>query len=164
MDTVDAGDPSSITKVIRDAEAKFGGVDVLHFNAASMRPATIETQAPETFLPDLTVNIGAALVATQEVARGMLSRGSGSILLTGGIFGVNPNPEYLSLSVGKAGVRAIVLGLFDPFRERGVHIATVTVAALVAPGSVEALAVADKFWELHSEKEGTWSAEVRYSP
>ena len=75
---------------------------------------------------------------------------------------MNPNPEYLSLSVGKAAMRAMTLGLFESFRERGVHIATVTVAALVDAGSAEASAVADKFWEIHSEKEGAWSWDVRF--
>jgi NAD(P)-dependent dehydrogenase (short-subunit alcohol dehydrogenase family) len=138
VNALDSGDLASVEGLVRDTEAKFGSIDVLHFNAASMRPATIDTQAPDTFVPDLTINVGAALVATQAASRGMLSRGSGCILITGGIFALTPNPDYLSLSVGKAGLRAMVLGLFEPFRQQGVHIATVTVAALVASGSADA--------------------------
>ena len=126
IETVDAGDLARVRKLVRRTEDKFGTIDVLHFNSASMRNATIETQAPETFVTDLTINIGAALVATQEASRGMLARGSGTILLTGGILVLTPNPDYLSLSIGKAGLRAMALGLFKPFKERDVHIATVT--------------------------------------
>jgi short-subunit dehydrogenase len=159
---VDAGDLASVTALIRETEAQFGAIDVMHFNAASMHSATIETQAPETFVPDLTVNIGAALVATQEVSRGMLKRGAGSILLTGGVFGITPHPEYLSLSIGKAGLRAMAHGLFDSFKDRGVHIATVTVATLVAPGSGEAQGIADAFWHLHDAPPNAWAAEISY--
>jgi short-subunit dehydrogenase len=159
---VDAGDLASVSALIRETEAQFGPVDVMHFNAASMHSATIETQAPETFVPDLTVNIGAGLVATQEVSQGMLKRGSGTILLTGGVFGITPHPEYLSLSIGKAGLRAMAHGLFDSFKDRGVHIATVTVATLVAPGSGEAQGIAEAFWHLHDAPPNAWAAEISY--
>ncbi|MBV8049474.1 MAG: SDR family oxidoreductase, partial [Paludibacterium sp.] len=60
---VDAGNLPSVEALIRATEDEFGAVDVLHYNAASMRSASIENQASDTFVPDLTVNIGAALVA-----------------------------------------------------------------------------------------------------
>jgi short-subunit dehydrogenase len=160
---VDAGDLASVSALIRETEAQFGAIDVMHFNAASMHSATIETQVAETFVPDLTVNIGAALVATQEVSRGMLKRGAGTILLTGGAFAITPHPDYLSLSIGKAGLRALTQALFATFRERGVHIASVNVATLVSPGSVEARGVADAFWGLHDSPSEAWSPEVTYS-
>jgi short-subunit dehydrogenase len=159
---VDAGDLASVSALIRETEAQFGPIDVMHFNAASMHSATIETQAPETFVPDLAVNIGAALVATQEVSRGMLKRGAGTILLTGGVFGITPHPEYLSLSIGKAALRALTHGLFEGFKDRGVHIATVTVATSVPPGSPEAQGIADTFWDLHSASPVAWTAEVNF--
>ncbi|MBO0144641.1 SDR family NAD(P)-dependent oxidoreductase [Agrobacterium sp. Ap1] len=160
--SADAGDLASISALIKETESEFGSVDVLHFNSASMHSATIETQQAETFVPDLTINIGAALVAVQDVSRGMLKRGEGSILLTGGIFGVTPHPDYLSLSIGKAGMRALTLGTFDNFRDRGVHIATVTVGALIAAGSAEATAIAEAFWNLHAQPKDSWAVEVNY--
>jgi hypothetical protein len=41
----------------------------------------------------------------------MTERGSGTILFTGGGFALEPHPEYLSLSIGKAGIRALAHGL-----------------------------------------------------
>lgn len=160
--TVDAGDLASVSSLIRETEAEFGAINVLHFNSASMHPDTIETQSADTFVSDLTVNIGAALVAVQDVSRGMLQRGEGTILLTGGFFGVTPNPDYVSLSIGKAGIRNLAYGLFDSFKDRGVHVATVNVATVVAPNSPEALGVAEAFWSLHAAPPASWSAEVTY--
>jgi len=160
---VDAGDLASVSALIRDVEREFGAIDVLHFNSASMRAGTIEAQAADTFVPDLTVNIGAALVALQEASRGMLTRGAGTILLTGGMFAVAPNPAFLSLSIGKAGVRALTQALFAPFRDRGVHIASVSVATMVAADSPEAEGVANAFWGLHNSPREAWSAEVTYA-
>ena len=48
----------------------------------------------------------------------MGERGSGTILLTGGGFSLAPNPEYISLSIGKAGVRAMTLGMFESLKQK----------------------------------------------
>lgn len=162
--TLDAGDPSSVTALVADVERQHGGIDVLHYNAASMRKATLAEQSAETFNSDLAVNIGGAQAAVKAVAPGLLDRGSGSILLTGGGFALQPSPDYVSLSIGKAGIRALAQSLFGSFEARGVHVATVTVAAFVDPGSKDAEAVAELFWQLHSQPKGSWTAEAVYSP
>jgi NAD(P)-dependent dehydrogenase (short-subunit alcohol dehydrogenase family) len=161
--TVDAGDPASVAKLVGDVESEFGSVDVLHFNAASMRNQTLADQPRDSFNTDLAVNIGGAAVAAQAASLKMLQRGSGSILLTGGGFALQPHPEYLSLSIGKAGIRALAQGIFEPFKEKGVHVATVTVAGLVSTPE-DAQAVAEEFWKLHSQPSGSWEVEAMYTP
>jgi short-subunit dehydrogenase len=161
---VDSGDPQGIAELIAAIEKQHGSVDVLHYNAASMRKATLATQPRESFIGDLAVNIGGALIAAQAVAAGMEERKSGAILLTGGGFALAPSPDYLSLSIGKAGIRAMALGLFEAFRQKGIHVATVTVATLVSPDSKEAGGVAERFWHLYSQPKDAWTAEAQYSP
>jgi NAD(P)-dependent dehydrogenase (short-subunit alcohol dehydrogenase family) len=161
--TVDAGDPASVAKLVESVESEFGGIDVLHFNAASMRNQTLADQPRDSFNTDLAVNIGGAAVAAQAAAPKMLQRGSGSILFTGGGFGLQPHPEYLSLSIGKAGIRALAKGIFEPFKEKGVHVATVTVAGFVTTIE-DAAAVAEHFWQLHSQRPDAWDVEVMYTP
>lgn len=161
--TVDAGDPASVAKLVESVESEFGGIDVLHFNAASMRNQTLADQPRDSFNTDLAVNIGGAAVAAQAAAPKMLQRGSGSVLFTGGGFGLQPHPEYLSLSIGKAGIRALAQGIFEPFKEKGVHVATVTVAGFVTT-TEDAAAVAEHFWQLHSQPAGSWEVEAMYTP
>ena len=159
---VNPGDIESVAALVREVEAEFHAIDILHFNSAAMHASTIE-QPAESLMADLIVNLGAALVAVQQVAPAMLERGSGSILLTGGAYSITPNPDYLMIGIGKAGIRNLVQALFDPFRDRGVHIATVNVAALVAAGSDDAHGVADVFWGLHNTPPAAWTSEVTYS-
>jgi NAD(P)-dependent dehydrogenase (short-subunit alcohol dehydrogenase family) len=161
--TVDAADPESIAALINEVQREFGPIDVLHYNAASIRKATVAEQPQATFNQDLAVNVGGALVATQAVARQMSERGSGTILLTGGGFSLAPNAEYISLSIGKAGLRAMTLGIFESLKQQGIHIATVTVHTAVTPDSKEAEAVAEHFWHLYRQPLGNWTAEVTYS-
>jgi len=160
--TVDAGDSSSVANLISEVEKQFGSIDVLHYNAASMRKATLLEQPRDTFNKDLSVNIGGALVAAQAIAPKMSERGSGTILLTGGGFALQPHPDYLSLSIGKAGIRALAHGLFESFKEKGIHVATVTVATFVNPASEDAAAVAERFWQLHNQPKSAWTAELHY--
>jgi len=162
--TVDTVDPASVASLIGEVEKQYSFVDVLHYNAASMRRATLAEQPRDSFNGDLAVNIGGALVAAQAVAPKMGERGSGTILLTGGGFALQPHAEYLSLSIGKAGIRALAYGLFDSLKEKGIHVATVTVATFVNPGSEDALAVAEHFWRLHNQPKGSWTVEMQHPP
>jgi short-subunit dehydrogenase len=159
---VDASDPSSVASLVESVEREFGGIDVLHYNAASMRAATLADQPRDSFNSDLAVNIGGAMTAAQAAAVKMAERGSGTILLTGGGLALHPHPGYLSLSIGKAGVRTLALGLFDSLKAKGIHVATVTVGIVVNPGSEEAKAVAEQFWTLHNQAAESWSAEAVY--
>ncbi|MEH2498844.1 AraC family transcriptional regulator [Bradyrhizobium sp. AZCC 1678] len=66
--------------------------------------------------------------------------------------------------LGKAGIRSVAHGLFEPFREKGIHVATMTVFAFVSPGSREASSVAEHFWHLYSQPKDSWTAETNYAP
>jgi NAD(P)-dependent dehydrogenase (short-subunit alcohol dehydrogenase family) len=161
--TVNSGDRESVAALVAEVEKQFGSVDVLHYNAASLRKAKLAQQPRATFVQDLAVNIGGALVATQAVTERMSERRSGTILLTGGGLSLAPNSDFISLSIGKAGIRALALGTFDSLKQKGIHIATVTVLAAVAPDSEQAEAVAEQFWQLHCQPVDKWTAEVKYT-
>jgi len=159
---VDSSDPKGIAELVAEVQKQHGSIDVLHYNAASMRKASLSEQPRDSFNGDLAVNIGGALVAIQAVAQKMEEQRSGAILLTGGGFALAPSPDYLSISIGKAGIRALAQALFEPFREKGIHIATVTVCTLVAPESKEALSVAEQFWLQYSQPKDSWTVEANF--
>lgn len=87
---LDATDADKVVDLIMETEASHGAVDVLYYNAASLREATLAVQPVEIFNSDLAVNIGGAMAAAQAVMAKMSARQSGSILLTGGTLGINP--------------------------------------------------------------------------
>ena len=159
---VDASDASQVAALVATVAKQEGKIDVLHYNAANLRQDTIASQANDTFNSDLAVNIGGALSAIKAVAPLMTAARSGSILLTGGGFALYPSPDYLSLSIGKAGIRALTLGLFEHLKQQNIHIATVTVATFVNPDSKESHDVAEQFWTLHAQPADQWTAETMY--
>ncbi len=160
--TVDASIGANVEALIDDVKRRHGSVDVIHYNAASMRQAKIGDQPTDTFVSDLAINVAGAEAAAKAAEKVMSTDHPGSLLLTGGGFSLAPSPDYISLSIGKAAIRALAIGLFENFKAKGIHVGTVTVAAMVEPGSAHATAVADHFWKLHNEKPGSWTNEVQY--
>ena len=145
------------------AQYRAGGSHAARSRAPLRRLFRLAAEQPlDTFNTDLAVNVGGAQVAAQAVAAKLSERGSGTILLTGGGFALQPSADNLSLCNGKAGIRALAQGLFESFKEKGIHVATVTVAAFVSPGSNDAEAVAGHFWQLHSQPKGAWTVEALY--
>ncbi|HED3067268.1 TPA: SDR family NAD(P)-dependent oxidoreductase [Kluyvera ascorbata] len=53
--TVDSANPEAVTALVRETEADFDGLDVLHYNAARLHKATLQQQAADTFNTDLAV-------------------------------------------------------------------------------------------------------------
>jgi NAD(P)-dependent dehydrogenase (short-subunit alcohol dehydrogenase family) len=160
---VDAGDPASVAALVAAVESAHGAINVLHYNAASMRKANLAEQPRDTFTSDFAINTGGAMVAVQAATARMREHGSGTILITGGGYALRPNPNYLSLSIGKAASRAFAQAIFESFKANGIHVAMVTVAGDVTTAN-DAGAVAEHFWQLHSQKPGAWEWEVTYTP
>lgn len=160
---VDVADATSLAKAISGTESKIGPVDTVHYNAAVLHPTSIDSLDTEGFAHDLSVNIGGAYAAIRAILPFMMQRAEGTILLTGGGFGLQPSPEFIAMSVGKAGLRALALGLFEDLKKRGIHIATVTVCANIEAGSKASDAVASAFFELRNQRMESWTAEKTFT-
>jgi short-subunit dehydrogenase len=160
---IDASSAGAIRSLIAELIEKHGSIEVIHYNAAWLRQATIEEQPTDTFVSDLAVNIGGAMIAIQALQRSMTARGEGTILLTGGGYAFRPSPDHISLSIGKAGLRALALGLFESLKAKGIHIGIVNIMATVAPASQTPINVAEEFWKLHDSPKDQWAAEISYS-
>lgn len=163
--TVDAVDPKAVAELVRsygsDLAVMHYNAGVLHYDPAGhLSPRTLEQETVESLASDMQVNLVSALAATRAAQEVMGPRGTGSILLTGGGFGVDPTPDFLNISVAKAGLRAAAKALFEPMKSKGVHLATVTVSTAIYPGSEKAKEVAATFWRLHSEPKGEWNWEA----
>ncbi|MBV8673618.1 MAG: SDR family NAD(P)-dependent oxidoreductase [Acidobacteriaceae bacterium] len=155
--TLDATD----FRAVQDLAERFGSaLTVVHYNAAAMQTTDVFETPMETIERNLRVDIAGALAAVKYFAPYMEERRKGTVLLTGGGFALSPNAEYLTLSIGKAGIRCMVEALFPQLAAQGIHIATLTVMRVVSPGSEDAMEAAEAFWKLYSQPEGQWEWEA----
>jgi len=151
---------ASDLKAIADFTEKYGSsADVMHFNAAGMSSPVLQDTSVESLENDLRVNITSPLVTIKGFTSHLAKKGKGTILLTGGALAMYPSADYLTVSIGKAGIRAMTEALFPQLAKRGIHIATVTVAKSVSPGSSDAKQVAAEFWNLHNQPRDKWAWE-----
>ena len=137
-------------------------LEVVHYNAAAIRNQTLHAQDSASIAEDIQVDISSALVAIRQAAVAMAPRRRGTILLTGGMLGVRPASDFLTLSVGKAGLRCAAQALFPDFAAQGVHVAVLTIATGITPGSSGAEAVGEAFWRLHAQPREQWVWEASY--
>jgi len=142
-----------------DAAAKeFGTPDVVVYNAAVVRADGVGELDAQGQLDAWAVNVVGALTAAAHVLPEMARRGSGSFIVTGGM--PEPKPDYVSLSLGKAGVRTLVK-LLDQTYGQSVHVASVTVDGAVEAGTFfDPDDIAEHYWRLHVQPREQWQSEV----
>lgn len=129
---LDAADFSAVQRF----SERFGpAASILHYNAAAIQKLDVLEAPVETTQRNLSVDILGALAAIKYFAPYMEQRRKGTILLTGGGLALAPTAEYLSWSIGKAGIRCLAQALFPQLSAKGIHIATLTVTMMVSPGS-----------------------------
>lgn len=108
-----------------------------------------------------SVNVVGAVTTAALLCPVMADAGGGTFIITGGM--PRPVPELTSLSLGKAGVRALAELLDKEYGDAGVHVATVTVAGTVRPGSpYDPDAIADVYRRLHEQQRASWEREVHF--
>lgn len=160
--TADCADEAALRSALDAASDELGAPDVAVYNAAIIRADTAGQLSTRAHLDAWAVNVLGALTAAAHLAPAMAQRGSGSLIVTGGM--PEPKREYVSLSLGKAGVRTLVDLLDLEYGASGVHVASVTVDGPVAPGTAfDPDAIAEHYWALHTQPRDQWQREVLHT-
>jgi NAD(P)-dependent dehydrogenase (short-subunit alcohol dehydrogenase family) len=160
--TADVTDEQALRAALDEVVDRLGVPEVLVYNAALIQSDALGELTAQQQLDAWAVNVVGAITAVAHLGPAMAHAGRGTILLTGGM--PEPVPEATSLSLGKAGVRALAHLLAREYEPAGVHVATVTVGGTVAPGSAfDPDEIAETYWRLHTQAPGAWEREVVYS-
>ncbi|KAB8192877.1 SDR family NAD(P)-dependent oxidoreductase [Nonomuraea phyllanthi] len=158
----DVADEARLRAALDAATAELGVPDAVVYNAAVIRPDTPGEANAREQLDAWAVNVVGALVAASHVLPAMARHGAGSFLVTGGM--PEPKAAYVSLSLGKAGVRTLVELLDQEYGPSGVHVASVTVAGPVAPGTdFDPDDIAEHYWRLHTQPPDRWEREALHA-
>ncbi|CDG83291.1 SDR family NAD(P)-dependent oxidoreductase [Janthinobacterium agaricidamnosum] len=161
----DASKPAQILELV--GRAAIHGELVLHYNAGvlhydplgGLQAMPIDQQSSGELSSDLQINLSSALVAIKTALPAMRQQGGGTILLTGGGLALHPSADFLTLSIGKAGLRTAAQALFQPLKKDNIHIGTVTVCQVVDTASDAPRQIAELFWDLHAQARNDWTWE-----
>lgn len=100
-----------ISRLVREAEAWRGGVDVLVNNASVYIRCGFDALTEDVWDTTLATNLKAPFLCSLPIGRAMRARGRGKIVNIGDWAGMRPYSNYLPYCVSKAGVHALTKAL-----------------------------------------------------
>ena len=157
----DAGDPEALLGAID----QLGPPEVLIYNAAVLQESPLADLTSERMARDWAVNVGGAVAAARHVAPGMVARGRGAILFTGGGLAHEPWPQWTSLAMGKAALLNFSAALGKELEPAGVTVATVTIKGIIeAGGPFDPDRIAEEYLRLAEAPVGEVAREVVFAP
>ncbi len=101
------GDVVAADEVLEAALEKYGGVDILHANAAVQVMGNLEATTPADWDRMYAVNERAVAAAVRAVVPEMRRRGGGSIIFTASLLGITGDPDLAMYGATKGAVRAL---------------------------------------------------------
>jgi NADP-dependent 3-hydroxy acid dehydrogenase YdfG len=150
----DAGDTESMKDAFNQIWEKWEYIDVVHYNVAKIKMVNIASETADGLTRDFKVNVAGVLTVVNLVASDMEKKGNGTILLTGGGFALEPNPDYGSLAIGKAGIRNLAASLHIALKPKNIFVGTVTVCGMVKQDAEKHNPhnIAEQFWKLYTDR------------
>ncbi|HMV14552.1 MAG: SDR family NAD(P)-dependent oxidoreductase [Chitinophagales bacterium] len=152
--TGDAGDPESMREAFNQIWEIWEHIDTIHYNVAKIKNVNIAIETADGLTRDFKINVASVMTALHLVLPDMEKKEKGTILLTGGGFALEPNPDYGSLAIGKAGIRNLAASLHQALKSKNIFVGTVTVCGLVSPNAEKHTPanIATQFWKLYTER------------
>jgi NAD(P)-dependent dehydrogenase (short-subunit alcohol dehydrogenase family) len=173
----DLTDPDAVRGIFGRVEQELGAPQCVVFNAGTYRPGTVLEVAPQDFLECWKVGCFAGFLVGQQAAQRMAARGSGTILFTGATASLRGGARFVNLASPKFALRAVAQSLARELGPRGVHVAHVIIDGQIhlpgrirpdapqAPDSqLEPAAIAEAYWQLHSQPRSAWTLELDLRP
>jgi NAD(P)-dependent dehydrogenase (short-subunit alcohol dehydrogenase family) len=136
---VDVEQPAQLTAMIAEAVGAFGGVDILHNNAALLdaefgkSDRSLLTMDPASWDRVLAVNLRSVMVASQAAIPVMLKRGGGVIINTSSTLGLMGDIQLPAYSASKAGIIGLSRQIAAEFGKQGIRCNAVAPSIIMTP-------------------------------
>jgi short-subunit dehydrogenase len=158
--TADAYYKDELEAAISVLKTEMGIIDVLFYNAAGMKRKNLLSEETDDLVKDFRLNVAHVFHSVTYLLDD-LRQTKGTVLLTGGGFSLNPNHEYGSLSLGKAGLRNLALQLNEALKEDDIYVGTLTINGHIQEENnlYSPSILANMFWEMYMSR---IDAEIQY--
>lgn len=136
---VDVGDETSVAAMVDAAVEHFGGVDILHNNAADSDPALMSRDQGitelETEVWDRTmrVNLRGPMLGCKYAIPQMIRRGGGSIINTSSASGMTGDSTRAAYGASKAGLQSLTLYVATQYGKQGVRCNAIAPGVIATP-------------------------------
>lgn len=120
-------------RIVGEAVAALGGLDILWNNVGHPGPGRVEGIDIDDYDMALTLNLRSALITTAEAIPALRARGGGSILFTSSIAGLYGSPFSPVYSAAKFGVTGLTKSLSIRLAPDGIRVNCVCPAPIDTP-------------------------------
>lgn len=160
----DVANEESLKNALFQIKVKEGHAEVIVYNAAAVTVKDILEQNWETIKSEMEVNVGGYFNLMKTVLPYCIQENKGKLLVTNGGFALGGDPQWTSLSVGKAALRNLVEAFQKKVEGSNVHIAQVIVCGYVNENDEKynPKAIAENYWNLYQQSEGNFEGEIIY--
>lgn len=162
---MDVTDEPSVVRAFETVRQSMGVPSVMIYNVATMVKTPPSGVTPKEIVDTLPAMFFGAMHCTRAVLPDMRSAGKGTLLFTGGGFGIKPATFAASHSIGKAALRNWVQNLHQELAPAGILAATVTITRPVKAGTeYDGGVIAGHYLDLHQQTTSTpadqWEWEI----
>jgi NAD(P)-dependent dehydrogenase (short-subunit alcohol dehydrogenase family) len=154
----DLRDPADIERLVRGANERFGGVDVLVHNAGVIQVGPVDVMTLEDYQEAMDIHYWAAVHLTRAVLPGMWARGEGRITFVTSIGARIAVPHLLPYTASKFALVGFAEGLRAELASSGVLVTT------VVPGLMRTGSPINAFFKGKHRQEYTWFTLMDSTP
>jgi short-subunit dehydrogenase len=160
----DVADEVSLKNALSEIRQSAGHAEMILYNAAAVSVKDILEQDWESIKSNLDISVGGYFNLMKAVLPYCMANNTGKLFVTGGGFALQGDPQWTSLSVGKAALRNLVQAFQKRVEGTNVHIAQLTVCGYVNPQDEKYNpdAIAEQYWKLFNQKPGESDHEIIY--
>jgi NAD(P)-dependent dehydrogenase (short-subunit alcohol dehydrogenase family) len=139
----DVADAAAMKAMVADTVAAYGGLDILHNNAAALdqnrHDQDVVTMDLDTWDRVLAVNLTGPMLGCRYAIPRMLERGGGAIVNTASAAAFYGSHSLAAYGTSKAGVVALTRYVATAYGERGIRCNAVAPGVVVAKAAQDAL-------------------------
>jgi NAD(P)-dependent dehydrogenase (short-subunit alcohol dehydrogenase family) len=171
----DATKPAEIARLLADAEAAFGAVDVVVYNASYRTRGPFVDLVPAEVEKSLIVSAFAGFLVAQEAVKRMLPRKRGAVFFTGASASVKGYAQSAPFAMGKFALRGLAQSMARELQPQGIHVAHIVIdggirsAARPDPADkpdslLDPDAIAQSYLQLLQQQRSAWAWEIELRP
>ncbi|MBW0089863.1 SDR family oxidoreductase [Pseudonocardia sp. KRD-184] len=139
---VDVGEETQVVEMVEVAVREFGGLDVLHNNAADTgevyrRDLGLLSMDAEVWDHTMRINLRGPMFGCKHAIPRMLARGGGSIVNTSSASSLSGELVMAAYGASKAGLNSLTRSVATQFGKRGIRCNAVTPGMTLTPGAME---------------------------
>lgn len=131
--TGDVRKQADLDRAVSEGLAQFGKIDVLIANAGIFSLAPAHELTEEAWDDMIAVNLTGVWKSAKAVLPHMMERGSGSIVITSSINGIEPGANYVHYCASKFGVVGVMKTLALEYARHGIRVNSVHPGAILTP-------------------------------